>query len=138
MGRSGDGGLRQLRSPPEIVMSVSRGDVVLVNYPFASGTGSKVRPAVVIQCDRNNSRLDNTIIAQLTTRTRFANLEPTQLLIEAASPAGQQAGLLVDSALSCENLYTIRQDAIVRKIGTIPDALMPQVAACLKASLELP
>jgi mRNA interferase MazF len=119
-------------------MRVSRGDVVLVNYPFASGTGSKVRPAVVIQCDRNNVRLDNTIIAQLTSRTRFASSEPTQLLIEADSAAGRQAGLLVDSALSCENLYTIRQDAIVRKIGTLPDSLLPRVAACLKASLELP
>ena len=91
----------------------------------------------LVSCDRNNSRLDNTIIAQLTSRTRFASSEPTQLLIEAASPAGQQAGLLIDSALSCENLYTIRQDSIVRKIGTLPDSLLPRVAACLKASLEL-
>ncbi len=119
-------------------MKVDRGDVILVSYPFASGTGSKVRPAVVIQCDRNNSRLDNTIIAQLTSRTRYAKSEPTQILIEAASAAGQQAGLLIDSALSCENLYTVRQDAVVRKIGTLPDGLMLQVAACLKASLELP
>lgn len=44
-------------------MKVERGGVVLVNYPFASGTGSKVRPALVVQCDRNNSRLDNTVIA---------------------------------------------------------------------------
>lgn len=43
-------------------MKVQRGDVVLVNDPFASGSGSKVRPAVVVQCDRNDSRLDNTII----------------------------------------------------------------------------
>lgn len=119
-------------------MKVDRGDVILVNYPFASGPGSKVRPAVVIQCDRNNARLDNTIIAQITSRTRFARTEPTQLLIEVGSLAGQQAGLLSDSALSCENLYTVRQDVIVRKIGTLPISLMPQVAACLKASLDLP
>jgi mRNA-degrading endonuclease toxin of MazEF toxin-antitoxin module len=118
-------------------MNVDRGDVILVSYPFASGMGSKVRPAVVIQCNRNNVRLDNTIIAQLTSRTRYAKTEPTQLLIEAVSPAGQQAGPLIDSALSCENLYTVRQDAIVRKIGTLPGSLMHQVAACLKASLDL-
>lgn len=118
-------------------MKVQRGDVVLVNYPFASGTGSKTRPALVVQCDRNNSRIDNTIIAQITSRTRFARTEPTQLLIEAASPAGQQAGLLIDSALSCENLYTVRHDAIVRKIGSFPAATMQQVNECLKTSLEL-
>ena len=119
-------------------MKVARGDVVLVNYPFASGAGSKVRPAVVVQCDRNNARLDNTIIAQITSRTRYASSEPTQLLIEAASPAGQQAGLIIDSALSCENLYTVRQDAIVRKIGKLTDEAMKQADDCLRASLGLP
>jgi mRNA interferase MazF len=118
-------------------MKVDRGAVILVSYPFASGTGSKVRPAVVIQSDRNNIRLENTIIAQLTSRTRYARTEPTQLLIESGSAAGQQAGLLIDSALSCENLYTVRQDLIVRKIGTLPEMLLPQVAACLKASLDI-
>jgi mRNA-degrading endonuclease toxin of MazEF toxin-antitoxin module len=119
-------------------MKFDRGDVVLVNYPFAGGKGSKIRPAVVVQCNRNNARLDNTIIAQLTSRTRFARSEPTQILIEASSAAGQQAGLLIDSALTCENLYTVRQDVILRRIGTLPSSLMPQVVACLKASLDLP
>lgn len=118
-------------------MSVKRGDVILVNYPFASGTGSKVRPALVIQCDHNNGRLDNTIVAQITSRIRFARSEPTQLLIEATSPAGQQAGLLTDSAISCENLYTVRQDTIVRTIGSLPANVMLQVNDCLKASLDI-
>lgn len=118
-------------------MKVQRGDVVLVNYPFASGSGSKVRPAVVVQCDRNNSRLDNTIIAQITSRTRYARSEPTQLLVEASSPAGQQAGLLMDSAVSCENLYTVRQDAITRIIGNFPEEIMQRLALCLQESLAL-
>src|SRR5579872_1080489 len=98
-------------------MKVQRGDVVLVSYPFASSSGSKVRPDLVIHCDRNNNRLDNTIIVQITSRTCFTRSEPTHLLIEVASPTGQQAGLLIDSAVSCENLYTVRHEAIVRKIG---------------------
>jgi mRNA interferase MazF len=118
-------------------MIVQRGDVVLVNYPFASGTGSKVRPALVVQCDRNNGRLSNTIIVQLTSRTRFARSEPTQILIEASSSVGGQAGLLIDTAVSCENIYTVRNDAINRRIGSFPDATMQQVDECLKASLNL-
>ena len=43
-------------------MSVRRGDVVLVDYPFTTG-GGKVRPALVVQNDRDNGRLMNTIIA---------------------------------------------------------------------------
>ena len=118
-------------------MRSQRGDVVLVSYPFASGGGSKVRPALVIQCDRNNGRLDNSIIARITSRIRYARSEPTQVLIPAASPAGQQAGLLNDSAISCENIYTVRQDAIVRKIGAMPAAVMADVNDAIKASLDV-
>lgn len=45
-------------------MNVQRGEVVLVDYPYASGTGAKVRPALVIQNDRDNQRLLNTIVIQ--------------------------------------------------------------------------
>jgi mRNA-degrading endonuclease toxin of MazEF toxin-antitoxin module len=118
-------------------MKCQRGDVVLVSYPFASGGGSKVRPALVVQCDRNNGRLDNTVIVQITSRIRYAHSEPTQVFVSASSPAGRQAGLLNDSAISCENIYTVRQDAIVRKIGTLPTAPMADVNDALKASLEI-
>lgn len=116
-------------------MKVQRGDVVLVNYPFASGVGTKVRPAVVVQCDRNNRRLDNTIIAQVTSRTRFALSEPTQLLIALDTLAGKTSGLLQDSAISCENLFTIRQDVISRKIGILSSDVMKKVDECLMESL---
>ena len=32
-------------------MNVQRGDVVLVDYPYAAGGGTKVRPVLVIQND---------------------------------------------------------------------------------------
>ncbi len=118
-------------------MKVQRGDIVLVNYPFADGQGSKVRPALVIQSDRNNTRLDNTIVAQITSRTHLARTEPTQLLIELASDAGRQSGLIADSAISTENLYTIRQDAIRRKLGTLPEETMQDINVCLRVSLDL-
>ena len=103
-------------------MKYQRGDVVLVNYPFASGQGTKTRPALIVQYNTNNQRLDNTVIVQITSRIRFAKSEPTQLLIEIQSAAGRQSGLINDSAVSCENLFTIRQDAIIRKLGSIPDS----------------
>ncbi len=118
-------------------MNCRRGDVVLVNYPFASGQGSKIRPALVVQCETNNRRLANTVIAQITSRIQFARSEPTQLLVEVASSGGRDTGLIHDSAVSCENLFTIRQDTIVRKLGSLPDNLMRQIDECLKASLGI-
>jgi mRNA interferase MazF len=51
-------------------MNVHRGDVVLIDYPYAAGSGTKVRPVLVIQNDRDNQRLLNTIVAQITSVTR--------------------------------------------------------------------
>jgi len=35
-------------------MNVQRGDVVLVDYPYTAGGGTKVRPVLVIQNGRDN------------------------------------------------------------------------------------
>jgi mRNA interferase MazF len=66
-------------------MTLSRGDVVLVDFPYSSGTGSKFRPALVIQNDADNARLTNTILVQITGTTHRA-LEPTQVLVEVTTP----------------------------------------------------
>ena len=55
-------------------MKVGRGDVVLVRFRFSSGTGAKVRPALVLQSDRNNQRLANTIVAMITSTTERATI----------------------------------------------------------------
>jgi mRNA interferase MazF len=118
-------------------MNVRRGDIVLAFYPFASGAGTKKRPVLVVQNDRDNQRITNTIVAQISSNTRRAR-EPTHLLIEIASAAGKQSGLLSDSVISCVNLATIHESRIDRPIGHLPASVMAQVDDCLKAALALP
>ena len=79
---------------------MTRGDVVLISFPFSSGVGAKVRPALVVQCDANNRRLLNTIVAMITTSTHLAGKEPTQVLIDPGTPEGRRSGLLCDHPLS--------------------------------------
>jgi mRNA interferase MazF len=117
-------------------MPIRRGDVVLVPHPFSSGAGAKLRPALVVQNDSNNSRLANTIVAQITSTTRRAD-QPTQLLIDVAMPDGRQTGLKFNSAVTCENLATIEQSLVRKTVGTFTPALMSQVDDCLRASLNL-
>ena len=118
-------------------MTLRRGDVVLAFYPFATGVGAKKRPVLVVQNDRDNRRLDNTIVAQITTNTKHAH-QPTHLLIEVASGAGKQSGLLADSVVSCVNLATIHESRIDRTIGSLPPSLMTQADDRLKSALGLP
>ncbi len=116
---------------------MNRGDVVLAFYPFASGSGGKRRPALVVQNDADNARMGATILAQITTNLARAG-EPTHLLIEASTIEGQQSGLLHDSLISCNNLVTVELTRIHKVIGRLPATTMQKIDDCLKAVLGLP
>jgi mRNA interferase MazF len=116
-------------------MNVRRGDILLADYSHAL-IGSSLRPVLVVQSDRYNQRLTNTVVAQITRTVKRAS-DPAHLFVEIATPEGRQSGLLHDSVVSCCNLNTLNQQRIARVIGRLPPALMPQIDACLRAALEL-
>src|SRR6266516_3607883 len=104
-------------------MAIRRGDVVLVHYLYSSGTGSKLRPALVVQPDHNNQRLTNVILIPITSTTHRSG-EPTQYLIDSGSAEGRAAGLRHTSVLTCENLSTVAQFLVKRRLGRMPAAAM--------------
>src|SRR4051794_37188222 len=110
-----------------------RGDVVLLDFPFTTG-GSKVRPAVIIQNDRDNGRMLNTIVAMISGNLKRA-AEPTHLAVDPATLDGQSSGLHAPSLVVCVNLYTVDQSAILRIIGRLADPLLVKLNECLKVSL---
>lgn len=116
---------------------IRRGDVVIIRFPFAGGPGAKHRPGLVVQCDENNRRLSNTIVAAISSNTRLANTAPSQLLIDPTTPEGKVSGLLHPSAIKCENLFTAAKSEILRTIGSLPVDAMTKVDACLRAALGI-
>jgi mRNA interferase MazF len=117
-------------------VTVSRGDVVLTYVQNVGSTGGKLRPALIVQSDHNNARLNETIIAAITSNISRVH-ESTQLLIDISTTDGAASGLLHNSAVRCERLHTIPQADIRRAIGQLSAALMTQVDACLKAALGI-
>lgn len=117
-------------------MTLLRGQIHLVDYPFTDGSGTKARPALIVQNDLDNARLLNTIVVQITGLTRRA-LEPTQYLIELSTLAGMQSGLILDSVVNCANLCTLHHSRIIRLLGSLPPASMADIEGCLKAALAI-
>ena len=117
-------------------MNVSRGDVVLVEFPFSSGGGQKLRPAVVVQNDQNNRRLASTILAPITSNTRHSG-EVTQVLIDPTLTEGRVTGLLRTSVVKCENLMTVETRLVRRRIGKLWLSHLAQVETALKTALGL-
>src|SRR5260370_24858068 len=106
--------------------------------PDTSGKPGKTRPALVVSSDHNNQRLQDVIVAVITSTTIHAKLEATQLVIALATPEGKLSGLLNDSAVKCERLHAILQSSIKRTVGSLSPATMLEINGCLKAALEIP
>src|SRR5262249_9179861 len=119
-------------------MNVQRGDVVVVDWIYSDRTGSKKRPALVVQADVYNPVLDDTILALITGSARRRVGAATQLEIDLATPDGRLTGLSINSVVQCENLVTLDRGLIIRIRGRFSAALMRQIDTCLKAALQLP
>lgn len=114
---------------------MNRGDIVLFDFPFSDRTGSKLRPAVVVQADQFNQTIDDTILALI---TRTQRTGPTELLIDVSTLDGKQTGIHHTSVIDCKNLLTADQRFVNTTIGSLSTVLVQQLDACLKAALGLP
>jgi len=114
---------------------MNRGDIVIVDFSLANPSAG-IRPAVVVQNDRDNGRIQNTIVAQVTSNIRRAQ-EETQLLLDQTHMDWQQSGLRLASVVNVSNLATVRKADIRHVIGSLSAATMQLVDNCLRVALEL-
>lgn len=114
-----------------------RGDVVIIDFPFTDPSKSKVRPAVVVQNDRDNQRLANTVIAMVTGNLRRRG-EPSHVYIDPADTGGSLSGLRFPSLVSCNNLFTVNQTGMIQFVGHLSDVHKRFLEGSLKAALGLP
>jgi mRNA interferase MazF len=110
-----------------------KGEVLLIDFPFSEGGGSKVRPALSVQ--GNSVRSTMTIVAQVTSNVARLG-PPTRLFIDLAVETG--SGLLADSVVMCDNLYTVHNSRILRCLGSLSTTAMAQIDECLKAAHGIP
>jgi mRNA interferase MazF len=113
---------------------MNRGDVVLVDWTYSDLTGSKLRPAVVVQADFLNSLIDDVILVQIT-GTRHG-IPGTEVKIDPALEPG--SGLKKVSYVSCTNILTHEQALIDQTIGRLSAAALRQIEDCLKKVMEMP
>jgi mRNA-degrading endonuclease toxin of MazEF toxin-antitoxin module len=113
---------------------MTSGEVVLFDWAYTDGTGSKLRPAVVVQADYLHGILDDTILVQITT-TRHG-IPGTEVELD---PAVETAsGLLHLSYVFCPNLLTADPAFIDATIVMLSDQAMRKIDESLKATLAIP
>jgi mRNA interferase MazF len=87
--------------------SCSKNEIILVRYPFSNLSGSKVRPAVVV----NASHVSQDVIIVPLTSKMSALLAGEFVLAD-----WRAAGLNVASAVK-RGLYTVHQSLVIKSIG---------------------
>ena len=93
------------------MQSYSKNEVILVRYPFSNLSGSKVRPAVVV----NEAHISqDVIIVPLT--SKISSLLASEFVLA----DWKAAGLNVPSAAK-RGLYTVHQSLIMKSIGKLSD-----------------
>ena len=111
---------------------MKRGDVVIVYFPFSDRTGSKRRPALVVQADALNRALRETILASISTTARG---EATHVLLDLTSDP--KSGLNVACGIRCEKLLVVDRRFIRGPIGQLTEQTMRKVDEGLKRALSL-
>ena len=115
-------------------MPFSRGDVVLVLYPDSNLRTAKRRPALVIQADNLQTGLPQLLVAMISSNMARSG-HPSRVTVLRSSPEGQQMVVRTDSVILTDNVATVLETEIERRIGKMAD--MKTVDQALRHTLGL-
>ncbi len=104
------------------MMNFHPGDLVLVDYPFTSGSGSKVRPGIVM-ADTGDADF---VVARLSTQSPLT-------AFDVPLTAWASAGLNAPSSVRTHKVVTPKKALVLRLLGHIDAADRPQVAAMVRS-----
>ena len=107
--------------------SYSKGDVVLVSYPFSDALDFKVRPAIAVSAPHISQDI---FIVPVTSRT--GNLLVGEFLMK----NWKEAGLNVASAVK-RGLFTIHQSLVIKKTGSVSQQDADELERSLRIWLGL-
>jgi mRNA interferase MazF len=113
---------------------LSRGDIILVPFPFTDHSGAKVRPAVIVSAGVKGP---DVIIAFISSIIPRDEPEKSDLLLGPGDPGYPETGLRRASVFKISKLTTIDRSLILRRLGKITPALQSGIDQCLKAALGL-
>src|SRR5437588_12652507 len=99
-------------------MRYKRGEVVLLLFPDSNLRTAKRRPALILQADNLNTGLNQTIVAMISSNMARAS-HPSRMELFLNTPRGREAGILMDSVVMTDNLTTVRESEIDRRLGTL-------------------
>ena len=113
---------------------LQRGDVVLVTFPFTDLSGSKKRPAVVLQTETAQSI--DTILAFISS-VISKPIGKAEIVLTPTQRDFATTGLKVPSIIRLDKLATLDRRLVVRKLGALSQRQIQQIDGALLNVLEI-
>lgn len=113
---------------------LSRGDIILVPFPFTDLTAVKLRPAVILTPEPTGP---DVVVAYLSSVISEGPLPPTHLLIPSEHLEFRGTGLKQASVIRLDKLMTIARSRIRRRLGRLGPSLVAELDSRLKTAVGL-
>lgn len=105
-------------------------DIVLVDFGFSEGTGSKKRPVLIISSDDYHANRQEVIIMAITHNIKRVLFGDTKI------DKWKEAGLIYPSLVT-GIIRTIKDNMIIRKLGTLAQQDFQKAQDNLKKAMRL-
>lgn len=96
-------------------MTLAKGDVVLIPFPFTDLSAAKLRPAVVLWVDPAGEDISLCFISS----QNLANISSDEFLLEATEPEFLATGLKTSSKVRVTRIVTIERNLVHRRLGKL-------------------
>ena len=113
---------------------LTRGDVVLVPFPFTDLTAEKLRPVVVVSAEPQEFDI---VIAFISSIVPSGELPVGDFLLAPNHPDFSQTGLKKASVFKMKKLLAIERTKIIRRLGKVSPAIQKELDRRLKEALGL-
>lgn len=99
-----------------------QGDILLIPIPFSDLTSSKKRPVLVLSNDDYNKKTDDVIVAAIT-----SNITRKDYTVLISNKDMQEGNLDVDSCVRVDKIYTLSQNIVINKFGTVKPEVLNKI-----------
>ncbi len=108
---------------------MSKGDVILVPFPFTDLSGQKVRPALILH---DNSEGEDCIVVFI------SSIKQKKIFtFDVKVTLSKQNGLKVDSVIKVNKIATLQKNIVLGKLGTVESGFMADVGKKLRQLFQI-
>lgn len=114
-------------------MSLAKGDIVLVPFPFTDLTGTKLRPGVILWVDHAGNDITLCFISS----QNVTNLTAEEFVLDSSDAEFAATGLKVVSKVRVTRVVTIERRFITRRIGKLGANQIQQLNTLMLQAFQL-